>query len=316
MKARQETIPGSGLPAAAFLSLLAASIGLFLAWNGLLWRAPREASHVARFAVSYLAVVPLGAILLLGLRRFSWEHLITSTGAVWAIKMVVTAALYQAFARGTATQLQAVAPPPSAFSTSAQLRADYGAATSFTFGDVRGRVRRGGAGLAGAVVFLDAPAPGRAAPATRRVDLVIDGSRYAEPLYLVHADDEVRLLNHDGVLHTAHFSGAGQVPSNRPMPPSAAPHLVSLAEPGVYHVHCDNHPGEATWIVAVDHPYATRTGADGAFSLEGVPAGEARVVVIAADGAVARRAVAAAVVRASEITELTLDLDLASELSP
>ena len=64
MKARRELIPGSGLPAPALLTLLAASVGLFLVYNGLLWRAPREASHVARFAVSYLVVIPLAVAFL------------------------------------------------------------------------------------------------------------------------------------------------------------------------------------------------------------------------------------------------------------
>lgn len=301
---------------AAFLSVLAAAVGLFLVWNGLLWNAPREASHVARFVVSYLAVVPLGALLLLALHRFSWAHLITSTGAVWAIKMVVTAALYQAFARGTATELHGVAPPTTATTAAAHPPRDYGTAASFASGGLRGRVRRGGKGLAFAVVFLDAPAPGRAAPAPRKVELVISGSRYAEPLYLAHVEDEVLLLNHDGVLHTAHVSGSGRLPPNRPMPPSAEAHVLPLTEPGVYHVRCDNHAGEATWIVVVDHPYAVRTSADGTFSLEGVPAGDARVVAVAAEGVTGRRGGAHVLVRASETAELTIDLDAAPEISP
>lgn len=300
---------------AAFLTLLTAAVGLFLVWNGLLWKAPREASHLARFVVSYLAVVPLAALLLLALRRFNWTHLITSTGAVWAIKMLVTAGLYQAFARGTDAQLRAVAPQATRITTAAQPPRDYGTAASFASGDLRGRVRRGGEGLAGAVVFLDTPAPGRAAPAPRNVELVISGSRYVEPLYLAHVEDEVRLLNHDGLLHTAHFSGAGQTLPNRPLPPSVEPHVLPLTEPGIYHIRCDNHAGEATWIVVVDHPYAVWTGADGSFSLEGVPAGDARVVVVAVEGATGHLGGAHVAVRASETAEVTIDLDVAPAIS-
>lgn len=315
MTSRREAIPGSGLPLGAFIALLSASIGLFLVWNGLLWRAPREASHVSRFAVSYLAVLPLGAALLLALRRFTWPHLVTTTGAVWAIKLVVTAGLYEAFARGTATQLVAAPPPATALLSAAPRRDDYRAATSFSAGAVRGHVRRGGERIAGAVVFLDRPAPGRAAPAPETVDLVISGSRYAEPLYLARVDDAIRVLNRDGVLHIAHVTGAGTTPPNRPVPPFAEPQRLSLPEPGLYHVRCDNHPGEAAWIVVVDHPYAVRSDAGGAFALEGVPAGDARLVVAAAEGPVLRRAELHAVVRPSQTTELSIDLDDAPKIA-
>ncbi len=168
MKERPEAIPGSGLPAAALIVLLSASIGLFMVWNGLLWKAPREASHLARFTVSYLAVIPLGAGLLWALRRFSWMHLVTTTCAVWAIKLVVTAALYQAFARGTATELLAVAPP--ATPTVAAPRTDYRAAASFAASAITGHVRLRGVALGGAVVLLDGPLPGRAAPPPQKVE--------------------------------------------------------------------------------------------------------------------------------------------------
>ena len=291
MKADRETIPGSGLPMPAFFAVLTGSVVLFLVYDGLLWKAPREASHVARFVVSYLAVIPLSAGLLVAVRRFTWAHLVTSTFAIWAIKMVITAALYQAFARGTATRLQAVAPPATAMmGTAAAPRAEYHAAdATFAAGAIRGHVKRGGDGVPGAVVFVDTPRPGRSAPAHEAAELVVSRSRYAEPLYLVHVDDEVRLLSKDGVLHTAHFSGSGTIPPTRALPPGAEPPIVTFTEPGVFRVRCDNHEGESAWLVVVDHPYATRTGEGGAFAIDGVPAGEARVSAVVATAAGARR---------------------------
>ncbi len=132
----------------------------------------------------------------------------------------------------------------------------------------------------------------------------------------MHVDDEVSLWNRDGVLHTAHVTGAGVPPQNRPMPPSAEPQRLSLTDRGVYHVRCDNHPGESTWIVVVDHPYAVQTAADGSFALLGVPAGGARLVVVAAEGATLRRAEQVITGLAGEAVTSDIDLSQAPAVAP
>jgi hypothetical protein len=304
---RSPAVPGTGLPIVSYSALVALSVALFLFVGGALWRAPREASHVARFAVSYLAVVPVGALLLLASRRLSWSHLIATVGSVWAIKMFITVVLYQAFARGTATELLAIAPPrpgaPPARS------ADYRPATGrFTNGSIHGRVLEGGEGVAGAIVYLDAPGPGKRAAEPSRVDLVIQGSRYDAPLYLVHTDDRARILNRDAVLHTLHFHGAGRTPANRPLPPSDDAQSIELPDPGLVQLRCDNHPGETAWMVVADHPYVTISGSGGEFALDGVPPGPAHVIAVTAGSTWARRAEARATVTEGVTVELALDL--------
>ncbi len=307
MTKRSPVVPGTGLPIVAYTALVALSVALFLFVGGALWSAPREASHVARFAVSYLAVVPVGALLLLVIRRLSWSHLIATVGSVWAIKMFITVVLYQAFARGTATELQAVAPPrPGA--TPAR-SADYRPATGrFPGGSIHGRVLQGGEGVAGAIVYLDAPGSGKRVAESSRVDLVIQGSRYDAPLYLVHTDDRAWILNRDAELHTLHFHGSGRTPANRPLPPSAEAQPFELPEPGLVQLRCDNHPGENAWMVVADHPYVTTSGRGGEFALDGVPPGPAHVIAVTAGFTWARRAEARATVTEGVTMEVSLDL--------
>jgi plastocyanin len=317
VKSSQETIPGSGLPAAALAALLAASVALFLVYNGLLWKAPREASHVARFAVSYLAVVPLAAGMLLAFQRFTWAHLVTSTGVVWAAKLVVTAVLYQALARGTATNLRAIAPPPTTVhgvTTAASHDYESVGSGSFAQGSLRGRVRLEGAAVTRAIVFLERPRSGRPLPARETIDLAIAGAKYAEPSFLVHTGDLIRFINHDALLHTARFSGPGALPATVPLPPGSEAPPIAFTEGGVYRVRCDSHPGESAWIVVVDHPYATFTAPDGTYALEGVPVGEARVTVVLAGPLTARETSATTLIRSAETVELDLDLDAAREI--
>ncbi len=307
MTKRSPAVPGTGLPVVAYSALVALSVALFLFVGGALWRAPREASHVVRFAVSYLAVVPVAAALLLAFRRLSWSHWIATVGSVWAIKMFITVALYQAFARGTATELLAVAPPrPGA--TPAR-SADYRPATGrFPRGTIHGRVLDGASGVTGAIVYLDAPGPGKRAAEPGQVDLVIEGSRYDAPLYLVHTDDRARIQNRDAVLHTLHFHGQGRMPANRPLPPSTDALAIELPDPGLTQLRCDNHPGESAWMVVADHPYVTLSGSGGEFALDGVPAGPAHVIAVTAGAAGARRADARAAVTEGATLEISLDL--------
>lgn len=263
-----------------FVLLVIFSVALFVFYGQPIWRAPRESSHVMRFVVSYLSVIPAGALILVALRRFSWDRLVTTTGTSWAVKLVITALLYEAFARGTASQVIVAAPTKSA--PSAIARGYQASDRDFPGGTIRG-LFRGEAG-APAYAFVDAPPAGARAAGPEKIELRVSGMRFASPVLLVHDVDSLVVANDDAVLHTVRFVRDGKAAANEALPPGSAPRGITPPDPGVYELSCANHPAEHAWLVVVDHPYAAAVDASGRFALDRVPAGARRVVVVDAKG--------------------------------
>lgn len=307
MKAR--VVPGTGLPPLTYAALVALSVVLFLFWGGPLWRATASTSHVMRFVVSYAAVIPLAVIVLRLYRRLTLSNVAATTGTAWALKLVITSVLYIAIARGTSAKLIAVQAPTATTLAAAPVVDEYRAAPAgFAAGDLRGVVTQGGAPVAFAVVAIDQPRAGRALAAAGAVDLVIARSRYAEPLYVAHSTDEVRVASRDGVLHTIHVRELGKSVENRPLPPGAAPSVLPPLAAGLFHLACDNHPGESTRLLVVDHPYVTRADAAGRFAFVGAPAGDARLIAFAPVGDGLARGSAPVHVLFAAATETAIEL--------
>jgi hypothetical protein len=153
-------IPGTGLPLGLFGAIVAVSVALFVVWGGCLWAAPREASHLARFTVSYLVVVPLAALALLAVHRWSWPHLLAAVATIWCIKLVLTALLYLALARGTAVHLEPVPLAPRATAPERPETTYHAAAGAGPHGALAGRVTLSGQPLVGSIAYLAAPHPG------------------------------------------------------------------------------------------------------------------------------------------------------------
>lgn len=280
-----EAIPGTGLPGWVFALLVVISTGLFLVWDGLLWQTKPHASHIGRFAVSYLAVIPLAAAALSLLKRFSWERVITTTGTAWAVKLVITALLYEAFARGTAVHVDAAKPAPTPASISTPERIEYKAAPiGFASGEVRGTVRMRDKGAEGTIVLIEEPPPGAPLNPGRRVELTIERMQLAQRVWLLHTNDEIQLRNGDAVLHTAHVYLQNKAIANEPLPPQSGAHTLRPLEPGIYTLKCANHSNESATLVVADHPYAARTDKDGSFVIPGVPAGHLKLKAVSEYG--------------------------------
>ncbi|HEX2570764.1 MAG TPA: hypothetical protein VH877_14500 [Polyangia bacterium] len=285
MSATKPQIPGTGLPLGLFGAIVAVSVALFVVWGGWLWTAPRETSHLARFTVSYLVVVPLAALALLAVHRWSWPHMLAAVATIWCIKLVVTALLYLALARGTAVQLDPARLEPRAPPAEQPLTTYHAATGGDPHGALAGRVTLSGQPLVGSIVYLVAPPPGRPLTPGAPVDLMIEQARYDRPLTLALVGDTVRVHSRDGELHTVHLreelAPTGErVLGNQPLRPGAVVPLP-MRKPGRYRLTCDNHRQETAWLIVADHPYATTTGPGGGFYLPAVPAGALRLEALA-----------------------------------
>jgi len=264
------------------MTLLAVSVGLFMFWGGLLWRAPREASQLGRFVVSYLAVVPLAALLLIAVSRFTWGRLTTAVGTLWALKLVITAALYMAVAGvrpSRAPRVLGAAPQPT---RSAPLHGYVAGALGFASGAVAGVVRLGGKPVEGALIWLDEPPPGLAATRLPAASLSIEHGRQLPPVLLASAGSALTTHNLDPILHTVRVASVDAVP----LPPSQVAQTLELPEEaGLHVVTCDNHTAERSQLLILDHPYVTFSAADGSFRIADAPIGRLRVRVVAEAGA-------------------------------
>lgn len=301
---RGGTVLGSGLSAVSYGVVLAISVGLFVGYGGPLWAT--RGSHGMRFAVSYLAVIPLVALVLRLSGRLTWPNIVTAVGTLWAIKLLVTAPLYYALAPGGAlddigalpTARASTAVPTARTQTSAYKPAD-GPVPS---GVLKGRVTA----PSPVVVTLVAPPPGRSLPAAREVSVVLTDGGFERSVYLMNTADSLRIDNPGKRMHSARLRAGGRTRLNAPVPPGETAHAPSLDTPGEVELTCATHPTERALLIVVDHPYAVRTDDQGAFELEGVPAADVSVVAVDLVGDEVVRSTRTVRVREGAATELSL----------
>jgi len=274
----RKPLPGIGLTPTSYAVLLLSSVALFLFLGGPLWTAGRQASHLGRIGFSYLAVVPLAALLLLWRKQLTWTHLLGTCGSIWAIKLVLTATLYDVIAPDRRPRLE---PRSASEAHPATLVRYRPASTAFQSGEIIGSVIGPAGAIKGAAVFLDSPSPGSPLAPPKTVEIAIESSRYSQPLYLTSRSDTLVAVNRDRTLHTLRLRAGGRPFSSQPVPGSPQPRPIHLPPPGVYEVNCANHSSETAWLVVLDHPYLARTDEAGRFALNNVPLGEVRVRVVA-----------------------------------
>jgi hypothetical protein len=131
--------------------------------------------------------------------------------------------------------------------------------------DVLVHVRRGLAG------YAVPPAPAGPAPVLDQA-----GCRFTPHVLALRAGGSLLIANSDPLTHNVRVRAPrNSLDSNRTLGEGAAPLELSFAraELGV-RVACDLHPWMGAVVHALDHPFFALTGADGAFQIAGLPAGE------------------------------------------
>lgn len=125
-----------------------------------------------------------------------------------------------------------------------------------------------GGRLANAVVSL-AGAPG-APPARATLDQ--RGCRFVPHVQAVPRGSTLEILNGDPLLHSVHGWQGHATRFDVPTAEQGARVPVRLDRAGVIQVRCDVHAWMSAWLVVTEGPAAV-TGADGSFTLRGVPPG-------------------------------------------
>ena len=127
--------------------------------------------------------------------------------------------------------------------------------------------------LRNAVVWLENPPAGAAAPPPAKVEMDQNGCVFIPRVVIVPAGGTVDFLNSDRLLHNIHATPKLNVSFNRTQPKSRVI-PVTFAKPEIVEINCDLHSWMVGWVVVSAHPFYAITGADGQFSFDDLPPGE------------------------------------------
>jgi plastocyanin len=100
------------------------------------------------------------------------------------------------------------------------------------------------------------------------------GCRYTPHVLGVQVGQPLEVLNSDPTLHNVHAVPAANQEFNTGQPLTGMKHTHRFSTREVMvPFKCDVHPWMRAFIGVLDHPYFAATGADGSFSLKGLPPG-------------------------------------------
>lgn len=181
------------------------------------------------------------------------------------------------------------------------------ALTKSTNGGVKGTVTItvGGspkANKSGAVVYLE-KVPGTP-PQQKNATIRQREKQFDPPLTIVVKGTTVDFPNEDKIFHNV-FSVSRPARFDLGLYKSGTQKSVEMKRAGVVDVYCNIHPEMVAKVKVLDNAYYTITGADGSFTIDGVPAGEYPIVAWLQTGDEVRGTVK---IEAGKTAEVKLDV--------
>lgn len=121
-------------------------------------------------------------------------------------------------------------------------------------------------------------------------ELANDKCRFEPRVVFVQVGDTLKITNPDDVGHNANVNFFNNKAVNPTIPPKGEVSVkIEKPEPAVIPVDCNIHPWMRAYVLALDHPFAAVSDADGNIEIKDLPAGEKlafRIYHEAAEGAI------------------------------
>ena len=153
------------------------------------------------------------------------------------------------------------------------------ASTPALAGTITGRVeltQKGGrtaTDLSDVVVYVEGARARTKPPSAPNPSIVMKGKSFSPRVTAVPVGGTVEFPNEDPILHNA-FSVSGENRFDLALYKRPKSGAQTFQHPGVVRVYCNIHPQMSAVILVRDNPYFAKAAADGAFTIEGVPAGK------------------------------------------
>jgi len=111
-------------------------------------------------------------------------------------------------------------------------------------------------------------------PPTTPVTIDQMGCRYHPHVFGIQVGQPLSIMNSDPVLHNVNTSAKANQEFNLIQPKGVPRGTRKFDKPEVMvAIRCDVHSWMGSWVGVVSHPFYAVTGADGSFTLKGLPAG-------------------------------------------
>ena len=165
------------------------------------------------------------------------------------------------------------------------------------------RGNRSASDVGQAVVWLESSASARVAPATS--EIVTEGKQFLPHVTVVTVGSTVRFPNHDPFNHNV-FSLSPEAEFDLGLYGRGETRSAQLSRPGVVRIYCNVHAQMSVIVVVRDTPWYTQPGADGSFTISGMPPGSYTLHAWHERGGDTTRPVT---LTAAGITEVSIQLD-------